>query len=288
MKNAFIFPNLTKPDVVLALEGVITRLLRYGFRVIIGESASSALPPDFAERNGILIMDDESAAEACDFILVLGGDGTILIAADIAAKHDRPILGVNMGTLGFMSELEVTELDFIKALKALSFTLDIRSRLDITVENTTGSVIFSSSILNEVAVNKGVESKTIRMSVVLDGEETISFNGDGLIVSTPTGSTAYSLAAGGPILAPSSPCIAITPLCPLSLSVKSFVTEDTSEILVIPHHDNKRIYLSPDGFKSFELMQGDKVRIVKSPLSVSLIRLKNIGFYQRIRMKLMR
>ena len=199
--------------------------------------------------------------------------------------YRRPVLGVNCGTVGFMSELEPEEIEMVRMVKDGSFTLDDRSMLDVHVYNKEGEEIYTTAVLNEAVVTKGFFNRVIPLSVIVDGQEVFQFSGDGVIVTTPTGSTAYSLAAGGPILAPSSDCLAVTPICPHSLTVKSFVVSAASVVSVIPQYKNHQVFLSPDG-DTYELHDGDKVVIQRSQRIFSLLRIKGQGFYEIIREKL--
>jgi NAD+ kinase len=157
--------------------------------------------------------------------------------------------------------------------------------LDIQVFNSVGDEVYSTVALNEAVVTKGFFNRVIPLSVIVDGQEVFQFSGDGVIVTTPTGSTAYSLAAGGPILAPSSDCLAVTPICPHSLTIKSFVISAESIVTVMPEYKGHQVFLSPDG-DTYELRSGDRVVIQRSQRTFSLLRIKGQGFYEIIRQKL--
>jgi len=287
VNRIFLMPNPTKDIGLRTTATLIERLLEDGFACIISAQTALTLPDTEAlTARGLAVMEPQAAMESCQLVMVIGGDGSILNVAAWAAEAGRPILGVNMGTLGFMSEVEVGEAYLISRVKVDDFTLDERAMLSVSVMDEDGSTAFKATVLNEAVVSKGLASKVIRLTVRVGGEETVTYSGDGVIVSTPTGSTAYSLAAGGPILAPSSPCIAVTPLFPITLTVRPFVVDLASEIAIEPLFGQQEIYLSPDGFEARKLKAGQRVCIRRAPKSISLIRLKDIGFYQRIRMKL--
>ena len=287
MNRIFLMPNPTKDVGLHTTATLIKRLLGDGFSCIVNSYTALELPDALAlQAAGLAVMEPRDAMEQCSFVMVIGGDGSILNVAAWAAEAGRPILGVNMGTLGFMSEVEVGEAHLISRVKHNDFTLDTRAMLSVSIIDADGTTAFKTTVLNEAVVSKGLSSKVIRLTVRVGDEETVTYSGDGVIVSTPTGSTAYSLAAGGPILAPSSPCIAVTPLFPITLTVRPFVVDLASEIIIEPLYGQQEIYLSPDGFEAQRLQAGQRVHIVRAPKSVSLIRLKNIGFYQRIRAKL--
>ncbi len=280
-------PNPTKEAALLVSRRLIALLLQEGFEVFALEEYREPLLFGLSEQEKELIrfMREPEIYPACDFIMVVGGDGTILRIAAQASLYQKPVLGVNCGTVGFMSELEPDELELVKKVKEGNFTLDDRSMLDIHVFNSIDEEVYSTVALNEAVVTKGFFNRVIPLSVIVDGQEVFQFSGDGVIVTTPTGSTAYSLAAGGPILAPSSDCLAVTPICPHSLTIKSFVVSAASIVTVKPGYKGHQVFLSPDG-DTYELRNGDRVVIKRSLRTFSLLRIKGQGFYEIIRQKL--
>jgi len=158
--------------------------------------------------------------------------------------------------------------------------------LDITVESAGGDIIFKGTALNDASVIKGTLSKMIDICVKANGKNTIAFKGDGVIVCTPTGSTAYSLSAGGPILEPSCSCMAVTPICPHSINIKSFVLPAEHDIEVKINPGSNAAFILADGSAPVQLSVGDRITIRKSKLSLDLIRIKDPGFYEVIRKKL--
>lgn len=288
MNKIMIHPNPIKPNAIPVTEELVIRLSALGCQVLMRKSMRPLVYSDLSRDAAHLVhfFDDEQVLNDCDAILVVGGDGTILKIADQASIHQKPVLGINCGTIGFMSEVEPNELALVERLRDGKYTIDSRIMLDVEVIDADGNIAYTATVLNEAVVTKGFANKVITLSVYVDGQETFGFGGDGVIVCTPTGSTAYSLAAGGPILAPSSACIAVTPICPHSLAVKSFVVSADSVIAIAPHFKNHLIYLSPDGFDPYELKVGDRVEIRKSQRTFSLIRLKGQGFYENISEKL--
>ena len=287
MKKVMVQPNPIKDTGLGVTQELIRVLLKYEFQVLMRKEIrpliNSELDREVAHR--VRFYDDEDIYKECDFIMVIGGDGTILKIAVQAAAHNKPILGVNCGTIGFMSEIEPNELDLVEKVKTGEYTLDQRLMLDVSVVDENGQVTYQSTVLNEGVVSKDFMNKVTPMEVLVDGQEAFSFGGDGVIVCTPTGSTAYSL-AGGPILAPSSACIAVTPICPHSLTVKSFVVSGDSTITIVPRYRTHRIFLSPDGFQPWELKEGDRVVFRRSERTFPLLRVKGLGFYQNIYQKL--
>ena len=287
MNRVMVQPNPTKDAALRVSRRLISLLLAEAFQVVALEEYREVLLFGLSEeeKGNIRFLREPDIYNACDFIMVVGGDGTILRIAGQASLYRKPVLGVNCGTVGFMSELEPDELELVKSVKEGRFTLDDRSMLDIQVFNSIGDEVYSTVALNEAVVTKGFFNRVIPLSVIVDGQEVFQFSGDGVIVTTPTGSTAYSLAAGGPILAPSSDCLAVTPICPHSLTIKSFVISAESIVTVMPEYKGHQVFLSPDG-DTYELRSGDRVVIQRSQRTFSLLRIKGQGFYEIIRQKL--
>jgi len=287
MNRVMVQPNPTKDAALRVSRRLISLLLAEAFQVVALEEYREVLLFGLSEeeKGKIRFLREPDIYNACDFIMVVGGDGTILRIAGQASMYRKPVLGVNCGTVGFMSELEPDELELVKSVKEGRFTLDDRSMLDIQVFNSIGDEVYSTVALNEAVVTKGFFNRVIPLSVIVDGQEVFQFSGDGVIVTTPTGSTAYSLAAGGPILAPSSDCLAVTPICPHSLTIKSFVISAESIVTVMPEYKGHQVFLSPDG-DTYELRSGDRVVIQRSQRTFSLLRIKGQGFYEIIRQKL--
>ena len=220
-----------------------------------------------------------------DMLVCLGGDGTILHMAKTATRYNVPILGINIGTLGFMAELEDSELDALKRIAADDYVLDERKMLNVTVYRDR-DIIFREVCLNDAVFTKGAVARVVSLLVRCDGVQVMECNGDGVIVATPTGSTAYSLSAGGPIVEPGAESILITPICAHDVSTRSVVVSDKREITV-SLSDNTRhsAYLSVDGGKALKMNAGDVARIERSESVTKLVRLKDHSFYDVVNMK---
>lgn len=220
-----------------------------------------------------------------ELVICFGGDGTILHMAKAATRRNVPILGVNIGTMGFMAELESTELDQLARLANDDFTLDKRMMLDVVVQRDR-DIIFHDIGLNDVVITKGAIARIAHLAVKCDGVEAMQCGGDGVIVATPTGSTAYSLSAGGPIVEPEASNILITPICAHDVMSRCIVASDTRVITVeLVHNARRNAYLSVDGGKALRLNLGDVVTIRKSKLETKLVRLKDRSFYDVVNMK---
>lgn len=282
MKRIFVHPNPTKDGMKDVVAEIIPQLIELGFELYM-DKCGECLPDDLTE---VQLLSFDEALKACECALVIGGDGTILRIAISAALAGKPVLGLNKGTLGFIPELEVSEISLMKALHTGDYHFDNRMMLDISVESDKGEVFFRGTALNDASIIKGTLSKMIDICVKANGKKTIAFKGDGVIVCSPTGSTAYSLSAGGPILEPSCSCMAVTPICPHSINIKSFVIPAEHDIEVKINPGSNAAFILADGSAPVQLSVGDRIRIKKSSLSLDLIRIKDPGFYEVIRKKL--
>ena len=218
-------------------------------------------------------------------VICFGGDGTILHMAKAATRHDIPILGVNIGTMGFMAELESSELEQLARLADDDFVIDHRMMLDVSVSHN-GETLYQDMCLNDAVITKGAIARIIHLSVQFDSIQALEFGGDGVIVATPTGSTAYSLSAGGPIVEPEAHSILITPICAHDMMSRSVVASDRRTVTVeLTQNARRNAFLSVDGGKAFRLSIGDVTTIRKSEKQTKLIRLKERSFYDIVNMK---
>ncbi len=223
-----------------------------------------------------------------EMVICFGGDGTILHMAKAATRKGIPILGVNIGTMGFMAELESGELDKLALLAQGNYTLDHRMMLDVTIQRER-DIIFHDICLNDVAVTKGTVARIVHLDVKCDGVQAMESGGDGVIVSTPTGSTAYSLSAGGPIVEPDARNILITPICAHDVGSRCIITSDKRVITVeMVKNARRSAYLSVDGGRAFRLNMGDVATVKKSHLETKLVRLKDRSFYDVVNAKFKR
>lgn len=221
---------------------------------------------------------------AANMLITFGGDGTILHAARAAAERGVPILGINMGGKGFIAELEPDDTELIEKAASGEYSIETRMMIDVEVQRG-GAVIHKDFALND-AVIKG-DNKVIEMTVFADGQRITRFGGDGTIIATPTGSTAYSMSAGGPIVEPSAKNIIVTPICAHILEAKSFVLVAGREITIsIDHKKETPAYLSIDGGDHISIQRGDIVRINKSDKLTNLVHLSGKSFYHRLSAKL--
>lgn len=222
---------------------------------------------------------------SADMVICLGGDGTILHMAKAATRHGIPILGINIGTMGFMAELEAGELDALSRIATGDYTIDNRMMLDVTVQRDR-DIIFHDICLNDVVVTKGAVARIVHLTVKCDQVQAMECGGDGVIIATPTGSTAYSLSAGGPIVEPDAASMVITPICSHDVASRCIVASDKRVITVaLSAHARRNAFLSADGGKSVRMNAGDVATIKRSQLVTQLVRLKDRSFYDVVNLK---
>lgn len=235
------------------------------------------LPPD------IPVEPLETALAGADLAVTLGGDGTILQTSGILAAHGVPVLGVNLGHKGFLTELEPGELHRLVDAAEGKFTLQRRMMLDVELVRD-GKVAYAARALNEAVVRSLVS--VVRVEASGDGTEITEFSGDGIIVSTPTGSTAYSMAAGGPLVEPDGHCIILTPICTFRLAARSFVlTADRRVSIRTQDQRDKKVMLSVDG-EPVEFLDGDELRVRRSAATLLMARVSDRSFYDIVFEKL--
>ena len=221
-----------------------------------------------------------------DILIVLGGDGTLLSVTRLIKSHTVPILGVNLGGLGFLTSVSLQEMyPALEKILAGEFSVDTRMMLTARIlrQEQTGT---EYSVLNDVVINKGALARIISLEVSVDGNYLTTFQADGLILSTPTGSTGYSLSAGGPIIYPSLHSILLTPICPHTLTNRPIIMPVDSSIQVALRSGERDVFLTMDGQVGFSFLENDVVEVQKSEHTVSLIRSPFKNHFEVLRTKL--
>lgn len=229
---------------------------------------------------------DDAAALDADLIVVLGGDGTMIATARMIGERDVPVLGINYGGLGYLTDFRIEELfPALEAVLAGDYKIDRRVMLDAELSHDD-EVTAHGRVLNDVVINKAALARIIEIEVNLDGLFVNSFRSDGLIVSTPTGSTAYNLSAGGPIIYPSMNAVVLTPICPFTLTNRPIVVPDAAEIELRLKDENEGVVLTFDGQTGYPLEAGDRVTIRKSATTFNLVKPANRNYFDVLRNKL--
>jgi len=280
MKSAAIVSKPQKPELAQIIPELIRWLEDHGYRVALDRESAEY----FADHAEVV---DRSQLSECkpQFLIVLGGDGTLLSAARAVAPQNVPILGVNLGSLGFLTEVPLADLyPTLRALDANECDVEVRSMVQAGLFRN-GEQLAGAHALNDVVISKTTIARLASFEIYIDGSFVSGYRGDGLIVSTPTGSTAYSLAAGGPILMPQVEALEITPICPHSLSHRPLVVKDSVEIEIFVKSADDEAFLSIDGQVGVPVAEGDRLVCRKSPYNTQLLRLRR-SFFEVLRTKL--
>lgn len=231
-----------------------------------------------AKKTSLPVTPLEDEIKSADLLIAFGGDGTILHLAKTVALHDVPVLGINLGSLGFMSELEPNELERLRDLVNWNFSVESRMMLDVSVQRG-GRTVYSNIALNDAVISKGSIARVVRLETFTEEGRLTRVTGDGVVISTPTGSTGYSMAAGGPIVEPTARNLLLTPICPHSTRADSYVLSPEHVITVEATDANRKfVYLSVDGSKAFSLKNGDQIRVSQSKYCTKLVRLSKKSF----------
>lgn len=270
-----VVPNQVKNENNALAQTVAHRLAQFGADVRV-VCSDGTLPP---------LPQLTEALKGCDSAIAIGGDGTIVHVAKAAATIGCPVLGINAGHVGFLAGLEANELDDLSALLKGEYTVDERALLEVTVHKDGGAI--TRYAMNEAVISRGGLSRLVDVTVSANGGEVLSCRGDGVIIATPTGSTAYSLSAGGPVVDPSVDCILLTPVCPHSLDSRpriwpSHVTLTAAATAA----DGTAAYVTVDGEENIPLSKEDIVTIRRADKTVRLLQLRQDSFYERLRRKL--
>ena len=232
-----------------------------------------------------ILADAEDVIRSCDVAVTVGGDGTIIHHAKYAALYEKPLLGVNLGRVGFVANIEPDELPELRKLITGSYRIQRRMLLEITKSRGDDSRTYTA--VNEVAIHRDSLSSMVDISVDLDGERIINYRADGMLFSTPTGSTAYSFSAGGPVIAPEMRCILLTPVCPHALSSRQVVFNADSVLTASVHPAyTLKCYMTVDGQDYVPVSSDDRITVRKSERELHLIILKEKNFYTLLNEKL--
>ena len=270
-----VLPNLDKPGCSEVVEKLSVILNKEGIKSYI---------PDTIVAAGYIPLPEEELYKVADVIITIGGDGTIIRYAKAAAKYNKPVLGINAGRMGYLANLEQNELELISKLKGGNYFTERRMMLSVNVVEN-GQTVGEYTALNDAVITSGFISRIIDVSANVAGDS-IRYRADGIIISTPTGSTAYSMSAGGPIIDPLMQSMCITPICSHSLAAKPILMSANSTIKLKAFSKKRtEIFLTVDGRKVCSVKPYTEIYIKKSPEFVQLIRLNNRSFYKTLSYK---
>ena len=270
-----VLPNLDK-------RGATETLEKLG--VFLKENGITAYAPDTICCSNFTPLNEDKLFEVADIIVTIGGDGTIMRYSKKAAKYNKPILGINAGRMGYLANIEQSEYKLLSKLKTGDYTIEDRMMLSVKVYD--GDTLLNEyTALNDAVITSGFIARIIDISAYVKGDS-IKYRADGIIVSTPTGSTAYSMSAGGPIIDPTSESIGITPICSHSLSAKPILLNGDKEVVLKAFSKkHTEIYLSVDGRKVASVKPNMKVVVTKANDTVKLIRLRERSFFRTLSVK---
>lgn len=275
LKRIALIPNLTKNGAYEESLKAIRLLKSFGGKILM----TADLSEKYSDNDIAFFESHEVLIQKCDAVVTIGGDGTIIHAAKHAANFEKPLLGINMGRLGFVAKLEPNELPMLERLFSGDYNVEKRQMLKVTLKSKSGSKSFFA--LNDAVISRGSMTKIIDLDVWLKKSYICHYRADGLIVSTPTGSSAYALSAGGPVIEPSMSCILMTPICSHSLFSRPVLFNPSSEILVnAASREDTDLTLTIDGETTIPITADDTVVITTAEIYAELIVLKDKTFYR--------
>ena len=277
----FIIPNMTRENAHSVTSGVVKELLSLGCRVSMEQSLQGL----FSEFEGICFGEQDALLSACDIVVSVGGDGSFINAAKLATDNNKPVLCVNAGKLAYLACLESDELALLSSVVKGEYITEKRMMLSVSILDKNDGIIYHSNCINDAVVSRSGVIRIMKLSVSCNGAPLIDYMADGAIASTPTGSTAYSLSAGGPVIDPCVESILLTPVCAHTVFSRSVVLGGNSELELV--HDNSgEAILSCDGQSAVVIPEGAVVTVKKSEKCASFIKIKNDTFIDILNKKI--
>ena len=284
IKRVTLLSNIKKNIPDDALRSVLDKLKTLGCTVAVDASDSN---PVYSEYDNIRRKEKRSMFDDSGLVIVMGGDGSIIESSRLLDDHDIPIVGINFGRLGFLAELEIGEIDLLDEILKGNYRIEERMMLNVSVVRGSGSINMRYPCLNETVLSNGPISRLTEFDLYCDGEIVSHYAADGIIISTPTGSSAYSLSAGGPLVYQTMECIIATPICPHSFTLRPVVFTGNSELEIRnPACRKNSIFITVDGRDNMEIFKDDRIRIKKSDKKTKLVRVKDGGFINVLHRKL--
>ncbi|MBQ9493722.1 MAG: NAD(+)/NADH kinase [Oscillibacter sp.] len=283
-KKIILCPNPSRDYGMRATRAADTILQEMGFETVVCSPFREVRPGLFADYQVRPLLQEIQNAS---LLVTFGGDGTILHLAKLAALHKIPVLGINMGGLGFIAELEATQLEALYRLRNWDLKIERRMMLDVSVFRD-GRQVYTNMGLNDAVIREGPISHVIHLKVFSDGRHLTDIAGDGVIVSTPTGSTAYSLSAGGPVVEPVTQSLILCPICIHNMRFSSYVLSPEHTLWVeLERNGHKPVFLFVDESRAFALLSGDRVTVRRSRHSIELVRLTEKSFCEIFAQKML-
>lgn len=277
----FIIPNMTRENAYSITTATIKELSKLNCEVLM----DATLKNTFNEIEGICFGEQNSLLNDCDIVISVGGDGSFINAAKVATDNDKPVLCINAGKLAYLACLEGDELSLLSKVVNGDYIKEKRMMLSVSILDKSNRIIYHSNCINDAVVSRSGVIRIMKLSVSCNGAPLIDYMADGAIVSTPTGSTAYSLSAGGPVIDPCVESVLLTPVCPHSVFSRSVVLGGNSS-LEITHDNSGEAILSCDGQSAVIIPEGAVVTVKKSDKCASFIKIKNDTFIDVLNKKI--
>ncbi len=279
-----IIPNIQKENILKVVNDFIVSFRKYNLDFLLSET----LKEYSKDLNGLVFenqfLEHSELCKESDILISIGGDGTMLNTAFEARNSDTPMLGVNFGKLGFLAEFELNNIDqLVKDIRDERYIVEERMSLEGESENMSGENLYA---INDIVIDKGPWPKMIQLEIRIDGNYVSSFSADGLIVATPTGSTGYSLSAGGPIVSPKSEVITLSPIAPHTLTMRPLVISDKQKISITVDSLHKKVQLNSDGQRVDTFNSPMEIKIFKSKRSIKILHPHSFNYFEVLRKKL--
>ncbi len=286
MKNIALITNYNITEKLAAADAVAEAIGSRAEKIFVPEQYKERIFRARMHRSIYTYLPVSQIYDNADLAIVIGGDGSMLECTRLAAPAGVPVLGINMGRVGYMTELEMDELELLDKVFSGDYTLDTRAMLSVVIKSESGNVKFRAHALNEAVIANGAAARMVDIELY-DGDELVTqYRADGLVIATPTGSTAYSLSAGGPIVDPKLSCLCVTPVCPHSLTARPLIFPDTARLRIKNTCVREKVlHLTADGRATFDMYYGDSAYISRADITAKLLRVKDEGFCSKIRLK---
>lgn len=279
-----IIPNITKSNILDIVERIVAKLKSNDFEYFLSESLAISFTELPLSIRGSNFLKHTDLFTESDFVISIGGDGTMLTTAYEARHFDTPIIGINFGKLGFLAELDDSNLDeLMKDLKENKYVIEERIALEAFRINDSTNKLYA---INDIVIDKGGWPKMIELTVNVDDEYVTTFSADGIIIATPTGSTGYSLSTGGPIISPSANVIALNPISPHTLTMRPLILDSNKRLTITVNSLHSKIQINCDGQRVHYFAPPSTFEIYKSHTPIKLIHTKSTNYFEILRRKL--
>ncbi len=280
-----IIANTNKPSAVQVVSSLVEKLKKAGFDFLLGASLLQNQNEIAKDARKKIYISNEELAEKSDMIISIGGDGTMLASANLAQLNDKPILGVNLGKLGFLAEININQMDFlIEDIKNNNYSIEERMIIEGECIAHKVETLYA---INDIVIDKGGWPKMIEITIKVEGELVTTLSSDGIIAATPTGSTGYSISCGGPIVSPKADVITLSPISPHSLTMRPLVLPGDQEIIIRADSLHDKVQINCDGQRVFGFAPPLELKIKKSKRPLKIIHTSQASYYETLRNKLL-